>query len=138
MVKRSRKPKTNSPGRPPGEILAEARQTAGLTQEAVARALELTKGQLSQIESGSRANPRFSTVARIAYVLGLSLDDVAAQCGLWPNGHRVGAQNLDGPEYLKAREEIRRAIGQTTHLLQTLKSAEALAKASTIRRKRKS
>lgn len=64
-----------------GLVLRAARESAGISQSALARRIGISAGQLAQIENGQRADPYFSSVARIAGALGLSLDSVAALCG---------------------------------------------------------
>lgn len=58
-----------------------ARERAGLTQGALARRARMTTSQVSQVESGKRSDPQFSTVLRLAVALNLSLDEVAALGG---------------------------------------------------------
>ncbi len=65
-----------------GAVLKGARQRAGLSQHAVARRLGIATSQVSQVESGRRADPQFSTVARMAAIVNISLDEIAAQYGL--------------------------------------------------------
>jgi transcriptional regulator with XRE-family HTH domain len=64
-----------------GKALKAIREEAGLTQNALARRAKMTASQVSQIESGKRPDPQFSTIARLAAALGVSLDEVAAQSG---------------------------------------------------------
>lgn len=68
-----------------GRALRDLREAAGLTQTAVSRKAGLAPGQLSQIESGKVASPEFQTVARIARIVGASLDDIASVCGFIPS-----------------------------------------------------
>lgn len=65
-----------------GQVLKEARERAGLTQEAVAKRIGVATSQISQVEAGRRVDPQFSTVAKMAAATGISLDQIAAQCGL--------------------------------------------------------
>ena len=64
-----------------GEALKAARERTGLSQSAVARQAKIDASVLSNIEGGRRSNLRFETVARIAQVLGVSLDTLALECG---------------------------------------------------------
>jgi transcriptional regulator with XRE-family HTH domain len=64
-----------------GQVIKAARNRAGLSQSAVARQAKIAASVLSNIEGGKRDDLRFETVARIAQVLGLSLDTVAHECG---------------------------------------------------------
>lgn len=65
-----------------GPVLRAARESAGVSQSALARRVGISAAQLAQIENGHRANPHFLTVARIAGAMGLSLDAVASLCGV--------------------------------------------------------
>lgn len=64
-----------------GEVLKQARKRAGLSQNAVGRRAGMATSQVSQIEAGRRVDPQFSSVAKLAGVIGLSLDLLAAECG---------------------------------------------------------
>ena len=64
-----------------GEALKAARERTGLSQSAVARQAKIAASVLSNIEGGRRTDLRFDTVARIAQVLGVSLDTLALECG---------------------------------------------------------
>jgi transcriptional regulator with XRE-family HTH domain len=73
-----------------GKGLKAARERAGLTQNALARRARMTASQVSQVESGKRVDPQFSTVARLAIALGVSLDEIAALGGFdVPPGRQV-------------------------------------------------
>jgi transcriptional regulator with XRE-family HTH domain len=56
--------------------LRRAREELGCTQEDVAYRAELTTSAYARIELG-RANPRWSTVRRIAGALGITLSELA-------------------------------------------------------------
>jgi transcriptional regulator with XRE-family HTH domain len=64
-----------------GTVLRDARLRAGLSQDAVARRCGMATSQISQIERGRSGSPEFATVAKIAPVVGVSLDEIAAACG---------------------------------------------------------
>lgn len=64
--------------KPVGQAIRDARLRAGLTLRDLERLTGLDPSQLSQIEMGKRRDPGFSTMARIAKGLGLSLDALAA------------------------------------------------------------
>lgn len=89
-----------------GAALREVREAAGLTQSAVTKAAGLAPGQLSQIESGRSSSPEFATVAKIAAVLGASLNELAKMGGLpvatLDDGARVGAAIIRASEALRA------------------------------------
>ncbi|MGC3999044.1 MAG: helix-turn-helix transcriptional regulator [Anaeromyxobacter sp.] len=54
-----------------GERVREHRRTRGMTQEALAEALDLSVAYVSLIERGGR-NPPYTTVVSIARALGIS------------------------------------------------------------------
>ena len=58
------------------EVLQKAREDAGLSQRELARATGMTTGQISQIENEIQ-DPRFSTIAKYARGIGISLDALA-------------------------------------------------------------
>jgi transcriptional regulator with XRE-family HTH domain len=82
--------------------LRKARERAGLSQSSLARAAGIAPDAVSRIESGARANPGFSTVARLASALGLSLDALAEGS---VNAHASSSQAND----LRTREAVRKA-----------------------------
>lgn len=61
-----------------GQAIRELRLQVDLTQEALAHRADVTVGQLSKIERG-HSNPRWLTVMKIAYGLGVPLSDLAAR-----------------------------------------------------------
>jgi len=68
-------------------VLKTARLRARLSQSAVARAAGVDASVLSNIEAGKRTGLRFDTVARLAQVIGVSLDTIALECGYrFPEG----------------------------------------------------
>ena len=60
-----------------GEAIAFARGRKGLTLRELGHRSGVSNAQLSLIETGKIKEPRFTTIARIAKVLGLSLDRLA-------------------------------------------------------------
>lgn len=52
-----------------------------MSQHQLAEEVGLAGNHLQRLESGTKALPRFDTVARLAAALGLSLDDIAAELG---------------------------------------------------------
>jgi len=62
-----------------GRILAERRQAARLSAGDIARRSEVSLDAVRSLENGRVPTPAFLTVARLAGVLGLSLDDLHAQ-----------------------------------------------------------
>lgn len=55
--------------------LKELREVRGFTQEALARAADLSLKQIQNIERGG-AQPRITTARRLAAALGVSLDEL--------------------------------------------------------------
>ena len=60
-----------------GQRLRAAREARGLSQVSVAAAAHISQGYLSQLEQDER-EPTLPIAARIARVLGVSLDELAA------------------------------------------------------------
>jgi transcriptional regulator with XRE-family HTH domain len=77
-----------------GAMLRRARGTRSMLD--VALDARVSPETLRKIESGRIATPAFPTIAAIAEVLGLSLDDVWAEIS-GPDRERDGANNLHGP-----------------------------------------
>lgn len=71
-----------------GPAIRAHREAEGLSQAAVARRAGIHAAMLSRIERDERSDPYFSTIAKVAAVLGLSLDELAAESGL-PSVRRV-------------------------------------------------
>lgn len=69
----------------PGEklsiILRRKREELGLTQSGLAELCGLAPNYVARLEGGDKSHPRFETIAGIASALGLSLDELAVQCG---------------------------------------------------------
>jgi transcriptional regulator with XRE-family HTH domain len=60
-----------------GSALRAARTARGLTLRDLEKLTGMSQSQLSQIETGYRADPSFSTVSKIAKAVGVSLDGLA-------------------------------------------------------------
>lgn len=60
-----------------GERVREQRRNRGLTQEALAEALDLSVAYVSLIERGGR-NPPYTTVVAIARALGVQMSRIVA------------------------------------------------------------
>lgn len=69
---------SRTPRKPLGAALREARLALSLTQTELAARAGLAPNHVARLENGEKASPRFTTVARLAAVLGLSLDELAA------------------------------------------------------------
>ncbi len=59
-----------------GKTIRKYRQGKGISQEALARAANLSLPTIVKIESGDTPNPTIDTVKKIADSLGVSLDDL--------------------------------------------------------------
>jgi transcriptional regulator with XRE-family HTH domain len=102
-------------------VLKEARERAGLTQEAVARRIGVATSQISQVESGRRSDPYFSTVAKIAGACGVSLDALAAESGYRGFGDRsTTARASRDVEFLAATSRVQVLQRQLSTLTQRL------------------
>jgi transcriptional regulator with XRE-family HTH domain len=73
-----------------GAAIKARRQSEGLSQAAVARRARIHAPMLSRIERDERSDPYFSTIAKVAAAIGLSLDQLAAEAGL-PAVRRIRA-----------------------------------------------
>jgi transcriptional regulator with XRE-family HTH domain len=69
-------PRKQDPQRGLAWAIRKLRTEAGLTQNALARLIELDPGQFSRIEKGE-GNPQWGTVRRIAIGLGVTLVELA-------------------------------------------------------------
>ncbi|MEO1894153.1 MAG: helix-turn-helix transcriptional regulator [Alcanivorax sp.] len=90
------------------ERLKSARQRLGLTQEALAEELNVTKASVSAWETG-REKPGFRLLPRLRIVLGTSLDDLICggdTDGEPPEGDRWVARNDDETTLLKAYRKL--------------------------------
>ena len=57
------------------ETIRERRKAMGLTQKQLAKLIDVTESQVSQIENGKR-NPGFETLLKLGEVFGCSVDDI--------------------------------------------------------------
>jgi transcriptional regulator with XRE-family HTH domain len=62
-----------------GRRLLQLRQRHSLTQARLARAAGLSAAVVASVEQGQRADPRFSTVIKLARALGVSVDDLVPE-----------------------------------------------------------
>ena len=58
-----------------GNNLKKIRMLKGITQGDIARALEVGRGYISNIENG-KTNPTLSTISKLASALGVSSDEL--------------------------------------------------------------
>lgn len=56
--------------------LAKLRKQRGLTQEGLARKADISYHTIIKLESGGINNPKIETVAKLADVLGVSIDNL--------------------------------------------------------------
>lgn len=59
-----------------GKTIRKYRQDKEMSQEALARAANLSLPTIVKIESGETPNPSIDTVKKIATALGMSIDDL--------------------------------------------------------------
>lgn len=57
------------------ESIRDLRKAKGLTQKQLAKLIDVTESQVSQIETGKR-NPSFETLLKLGEVFGCSVDDI--------------------------------------------------------------
>jgi transcriptional regulator with XRE-family HTH domain len=67
-----------------GQAIRAVRRQVGLSQKELADAAGIDQSYLSMIESDQRGNPGTRIMARLAQVLQVSMDDLAAQAGYLP------------------------------------------------------
>jgi transcriptional regulator with XRE-family HTH domain len=67
-----------------GQAIRTVRQEVGLSQKELADAAGIDQSYLSMIESDQRGNPGTRIMARLAQVLQVSIDDLAARAGYLP------------------------------------------------------
>jgi len=60
--------------------IREIRIKKGLSQEKLARLADIALNTVAKIEAGESRHPTIQTMASIARVLGVSLDDLAKEC----------------------------------------------------------
>jgi transcriptional regulator with XRE-family HTH domain len=60
------------------DTIRKLRQSAGMTQEALAEAVGVSPLSIRNIETGRTCNPTVRTLAAIARVLGVSTDNLVA------------------------------------------------------------
>ncbi|WP_329114075.1 helix-turn-helix domain-containing protein [Streptomyces sp. NBC_01353] len=82
MVRTPLTPEERERGERLGILLREAR--GGRSMVEIAAAAGLSAETLRKIETGRAPTPAFFTVAALAGVLGLSMDDIVTRCALVP------------------------------------------------------
>jgi transcriptional regulator with XRE-family HTH domain len=61
--------------------LKALRENAGMSQQCLAVSAGLSVSLVSQLERGSRADPRMSTITALATALGVTLDELVGRDG---------------------------------------------------------
>lgn len=108
--------------KPLGEVLKQARESAGISQRDLARLTDLPTGQISKIETGVSPYPSFLTIARIAESLKVSLDVIASRCA---SGSAPGTKTTLGAsdhERLVMLREIETAVREGEKTLARLRA----------------
>ncbi|MEV3992695.1 helix-turn-helix transcriptional regulator [Streptomyces sp. NPDC049837] len=80
MVRTPLTPEERERGERLGQLLREARGPRSMVE--IAAAAGLSAETLRKIETGRAPTPAFFTVAALAGVLGLSMDDLVSRCAL--------------------------------------------------------
>jgi transcriptional regulator with XRE-family HTH domain len=69
---------------PIGQRLKALRENAGMSQQSLATSAGLSVSLVSQIERGSRVDPRMSTITALAAALDVTLDELVGRGGSAP------------------------------------------------------
>ncbi|MFI9723000.1 helix-turn-helix domain-containing protein [Streptomyces sp. NPDC052396] len=88
MVRTPLTPEERQRGELFGALLRQARGERSMVE--IAAAAGVSAETLRKIETGRAPTPAFFTVAALASVLGLSMDELAAACHQEPEEHRLG------------------------------------------------
>ena len=75
---------TAIPRSPYAQLIRDARETAGLSQHQLARAIGTNPNYIWQIEAGLTASGKPETYARIAEALSIDIDEIYAASGKVP------------------------------------------------------
>ena len=94
-------------------LIREARVRAGLSQHALAREVGLAPSHLARLETGAKSLPRFDTIARLAVVLGLSLDAIAREVGYDIEAKKLPLDRADARRLETQLGELRRSLKAT-------------------------
>lgn len=97
-----------------GDILRRRRIEEGLSQSVVAKRAGIHAAMLSRIERDERSDPYFTTVARVARVLSLSLDEIASTRGGSAKGTR--SPRSQHGDLVAAHAEVQRIRKQMDRL----------------------
>jgi transcriptional regulator with XRE-family HTH domain len=89
--------------KPVGEALRKIRLDADISIRDLSRLTGMAAGQISQIETGRKLDPGFSTVLKLANGLKISLDMLAAEC---TGESIIGAAERETLHYLTELQQI--------------------------------
>jgi transcriptional regulator with XRE-family HTH domain len=110
-----------------GKVLRDARLQAGLSLRGAAERAGMTAAQLSRVEAGKSASPEFITVARIAAVVDLSLDEVAARSGAPGHRRRDKAKRTSGLVMSRAVADLARITKAASEMVESASSIAEVA-----------
>lgn len=113
-----------------GDRIREIRGKRGLTQDDLARAAEISKGFLSDVENNNR-NLSSQGLLRIANALGASVDYLLRGEVADPVGE--AKPTVIPPELSDAAEELKLTFGETVELLEAHRSVVARRSTRTTR-----
>jgi len=116
-----------------GPYLRQARKRAGLSQRELSSRTGISQSEISKIESQRKDDPYFESVAKIADVLGLRMDQLAAECGLISERSHRGHQ-LVSAELEKVHEGF---VGAATHMKAASTELSASVRLLTVALRRK-
>lgn len=74
---------------PIAQRLKALRENAGMSQQSLAVSAGLSVSLVSQIERGSRIDPRMSTITALATALGVTLDDLVGRTRPIPSREKM-------------------------------------------------
>lgn len=126
-----------------GDTLRRAREDAGLSVRALSRMAGISPAQISQIEGGTRKTPGFPSVARLAVLLDLSLDEVADASGVVADLNRrsrgqTSSKNRNAMlEVRKVKGDVHDVAEQLDRVLKMLKKPDKAAKSRNAKRTRR-
>ncbi len=118
-----------------GPYLRLARERAGLSQRELADRTGITQAAISKMESPAKGKPYFESIAKIADVLGLSMEQLAADCGIIAERSHRG-QQLDAAELEKAQDGAVKAAGHVKAASSELAASIRLLNVALRRKKR--
>ena len=101
-----------------GEVIAEAREKAGLSQRQLAKKANINNSELSKIEAGIRKDPSPKILRKISNHLDVNYNDLMYAAGL---GFQVTDLNPFLKSYYKSLkgEEIQEALANTSGSIRT-------------------